>query len=47
MELGQQFKPIPIASDAAKLEFFTRYFRGRETVASDLHARPLRASGAR
>jgi len=47
MELGQQFKPIPIAGDAAKLEFFTRYLRGRETVASDLHARPLGASGAR
>jgi carboxylesterase type B len=27
MELGRLFKPIPVASDAARLEFFRSYYR--------------------
>jgi carboxylesterase type B len=32
MELGRLFKPIPVASDAARLEFFRRYYRERDAV---------------
>ena len=47
MELGHLFKPIPVAGDAAKLELFTRFFRDRETLVSDAHARPATAAPVR